>query len=311
MKSFVGIDVGKYQLEVYLENKNYSFDNTILGLKKLIRSLNQIQSSEILIIFEATGGYERLLKQKLDKHNFSYHLAHPNKVRAYAKATGLLAKTDKIDAKLLADYAEVMKSEAYQAKNNEEIKDLLKRREQLLEEKNREGNRSDKELGDFIKKSIKKHIDWIDKEISNIEKQIKQLNEKTNNKEEIKLLTSIPGIGVLTALYILSYLPEITTANKAEIAALTGVAPINRDSGSYRGKRFIQGGRAPLRRALYMSAIPSIRFNPQMRSFYQRLKDNGKNSKLALVAVMRKLMILASSILKRGTPWVESLSPCS
>lgn len=308
MKTVIGIDVGKFELETYITNKSITFKNNVSGIKKLLKLLakENENSTEIFVIFEATGGYEKLLKQSLKDKKISYHMAHPNKVRALAKAKGLLAKTDKIDAKLLVNYGEIMKPNADLSQDNAEIKELLKRREQLLEEKNREGNRSDKELNEFVKRSIKKHLRWLDDEIGLIEKQLKQLTKNVSNRNQIELLTSIPGIGNLTAMYILSYLPEINTANKSQLAALTGIAPMNHDSGTYRGKRFIQGGRAPLRRALYMSAVPSIKFNLQMKLLYKRLRANGKIAKVALVAVMRKLLILAAAIIKRGTPWTYS-----
>jgi len=306
MKTVIGIDVGKFELETYIKNKSLTLKNNDSGIKKFLRLLSKENKNLLnsFIIFEATGGYECLLKKKLEENNIPYHMAHPNKVRAFAKAKGLLAKTDKIDAKLLANYGDVMKPTADLCQDNAEIKELLKRREQLLEEKNREKNRSDKELNDLVRRSIKKHLKWLDNEIDIIEKQLKQLSKEDSNQNQMKLLTSIPGIGDLTAMYILSYLPEIKTANKSQLAALTGIAPMNYDSGSYRGKRFIQGGRAPLRKALYMSAVPSIKFNMQMKRFYERLRANGKTAKVALVGVMRKLLLLAASIIKRGTPWV-------
>ena len=306
MKSYIGIDVGKHELEIYHNNSSFCVANTTVGINKLIKYLKEQSCSDMLIVFEATGGYERPLKSRLEEKNYSYHMAHPNKVRAFAKARGSLAKTDKIDAKLIAQYSELMQPTADSTEKNQAIKELLRRREQLIAEKNREGNRLDKEYSKNITLSIQKHIRWLNKEIKAVESQLTLESDSTENKDQVKLLASIPGIGKLTALYILSFMPEIDTANQGQLAALAGLAPMNRDSGTYRGKRFIQGGRAPLRKALYMAAVPSVRFNPELKCFYERLRSQGKPAKVALVAVMRKLLLMAASVLKRQDFWKET-----
>jgi transposase len=306
MKSYMGIDVGKHELEVYYQNHHFCLKNTQGGIKKLTQFLENLQPIPI-IVFEATGGYERLLKLSLQKKEYKCCMLHPNKVRALAKAKGILAKTDKIDAKLIAYYGELMQVENYSTSDkNQKMKELLKRREQLIDEKNKENYRLDKEYSPTITHSIKKHIRWLDREIQEIENQLHECTTYPSESNDMALLTSIPGIGELTASYLLAYLPEIKEANPEQLAALVGIAPINRDSGRYSGRRFIQGGRSSLRKALYMAALPSVRFNPTLKSFYERLRAKGKPAKLALVAVMRKLLLVAASVLRRQEPWKET-----
>ena len=236
--------------------------------------------------------------------NIGWRIVHPNKIRAFAKSIGLLAKTDKLDAALIKRYAEVMALSAKRTgRMDTKIQALLKRREQLMVDKLREGNRLDKALDNVAKCSAQEHIAWIEKAMKEIESQLKEQVEQSKLKETVDLLTSVPGVGDLTALYVLTYLPEIKEANQREVAALAGVAPYNRDSGTHRGKRFTQGGRAPLRHALYMSAISSVQHNPDFSRCYKRLRAAGKPAKVALTAIMRKQLILLSSIMKRGTPW--------
>jgi transposase len=306
MKTYMGIDIGKYELEIYHQKQRFSVKNTQSGIRTLIHYLEKLESYPV-IAFEATGGYERPLKSNLKKKEYRYCMLHPNKVRALAKAKGLLAKTDKIDAELIAYYAEIMNVENDEAtEENQALKELLKRREELMAEKNREGNRLDKEYLPLIVRSIKKHIRWLEHEINEIEKQLKKCTDDTVQRNDLDLLISIPGVGELTAYHLLAYLPELKYALPGELAALVGIAPMNRDSGRYSGKRYIQGGRAFLRKALYMAAVPSVRFNPDLKDFYQRLRAKGKPAKLALVAVMRKLLLIAASILKRQEPWQET-----
>jgi transposase len=225
-------------------------------------------------------------------------------VRAFAKATGLLAKTDKIDARLIARYAQWLQPAEDAPEHDEELKALLKRREQLIAEKNRELNRLDKVLPTRIKRSITAHMRWLENQIASLDEALAELRKDERLQSQVALLSSIPGVGNLTAQYILAYMPEVSSANHKQLASLAGLAPMNRDSGGYRGKRFIQGGRAPLRRALYMAAVPSVRFNPDLKRFYEQLRGQGKPAKVALVAVMRKLLLIAASILRRQSPWL-------
>ena len=188
-------------------------------------------------------------------------------------------------------------------KTTEKIGEKLRRREQLLSERKREHNRLDKELSKDVKKSINDHISWLDRKIKSLEKDLKELKKKDEIKSNHDLLTSIPSIGDLVAHYLLAYLPEIGKLSNKALSALVGVAPFNNDSGKGQGKRFIQGGRSRLRQVLYMSGISGITFNSDLKAFYVRLKAQGKPSKVALIAVIRKLLTMANSVIKRQSPW--------
>jgi transposase len=263
------------------------------------------------VICEATGGYEQCLVQVLKRKNIAVSVVHPNKVRAFAKSKGILSKTDKMDAKILFEYATMFKPEPdlyFHTESEEMLAGLLKRREQLQEDKFREQYRLDKILSKTVKKSLENHIKWIEKELENIEQEISDLQKNDEIiRKKIDLLTSVPSIGNLSASYLVCFLPELGKLNHKEIASLVGVAPFNRDSGGFKGKRFIRGGRTNLRKMLYMAALTSTRWCESMKIFYQRLKNKGKPTKVALTAVMRKLLIMLNSIVKRQTPWVENL----
>ena len=237
MKHYIGVDVGKHSLEVFYNKTAFSANNTSAGIKKLITCLEKDFLSNLqqdaLVVFEATGGYERLLQERLAKANIAYHKAHPNKIRAFAKATGTLAKTDKIDAKLMARYATCMNLSADSPRETEEIKYLLKRREQLLFQKIQESNRLDKLLPKTIKKDIREHIRQLEKRIKKIDDALAKAGQEDSVKETVNLLTSIPGVGPMTACYFFAYLPELKTASSQQLVALVGVAPLNRDSGSF------------------------------------------------------------------------------
>lgn len=312
MKLHVGVDVSKNKLDVYLNGKNLIIENSNNGLLILIDKLKKEieQGNEIaLVICEASGGYERLLATTLQEQEFPVHVAHANKIRAFAKTKGLLAKTDKIDAELISEYGRVMHPKAdikLLSESAEILGELLKRREQLLDHKQAEKNRLDKERLPSVIKSIKSHIKWLEKEIEQIDKQIEEVQLQEEFKQQIELLISVPGIGKLTASYLVSFLPELGKFNHKQIAALVGIAPFNRDSGTLRGKRFIQGGRSIVRRILFMAALASIRcYHSDLRTFYQQLRARGKAGKIAIVAVMRKLLIVLNSVINRQTPWVK------
>ena len=242
MKTYIGVDIGKRQLDVSHGSNHFCVDNTKAGIKKLMAFLDkqpQSKTSDFIVVFEATGGYERDLKMRLLEKKYDYHMAHPNKVRAFAKAKGLLAKTDKIDAHLIQNYAQAMSLSPDASEVNHSVKELLKRREQCIAVRIQENNRTDKGYSAFVQSSMEKHCEWLNKEIVAIEKQLKLAIVEANLQQDIELLTSIPGIGELTAAYLLAYMPEIKSANQGQLAALAGIAPVNRDSGKFRGKRFI------------------------------------------------------------------------
>lgn len=263
-----------------------------------------------MVVCEATGGYEKKIVNACHQANIPVHLAHANKVRYFAKSKGLLAKTDKLDAKVLSEYGRVFEPQADTVllnKTTAEMQDLLKRREQLQAFKRQDENRLDRITNKKNKRSIKAHIKWLDKEIKKMEEEIQLLQKSDEVKFDHQLLKSIPAIGDLSACYLLSFLPELGKLSNKQLSALVGVAPFNRDSGEVRGKRFIQGGRGGLRKVLYMCAISAIRCHPDLKKFYLRLKTKGKATRVALVAVMRKLICMANSVLTRGTAWQKEL----
>jgi transposase len=249
MKLYVGVDVSKSKLDVSLNGKNIIIENNSHGLSELIGHLKQqeTEGNDIgLVLCEASGGYERLLMNILRAQGYPLHLAHANKIRSFAKAKGYLAKTDRIDAHVISEYGRIIApipDIKIVSESAEILGELLKRREQLLEHKQGEKNRLDKERLPAVVKSIKSHIKWLETEIKQLDKQIEDQQVQKEFKDQIDLLISVPGIGKLTASYLLSFLPELGKINHKQIAALVGIAPFNRDSGTLRGKRFIQGER--------------------------------------------------------------------
>jgi transposase len=313
MELYVGIDVSKKQLDVYigeLEKKEHQFENTQAGIEKLMEFLKNLQKKEYvipLVICEATGGYERLLSTMFKVVGLPIHVAHPNKVRNFTKATGQFAKTDRIDAKILSEFAKVFKPKpdlVSLTPELEKLQALFIRRRQLLNDKTRESNRLDKHLLEKLRQSIERHIHWIERELKDIEQLIaEQVKMDDVIKKSVELFSSVPGIGTLTAVALLTELPELGNIEDKQLATLVGVAPLNQDSGKKIGKRYTKGGRNAIRKNLYMAAVASIRCNPDMKKFYQRLRANGKVAKVALIAVIRKLLMMLNSIARRGTPW--------
>jgi len=314
MKLFIGVDVGKSSLDGCCNKHIFHIPNDKKGLKKLYTIIQKEvkNGNEIaLILCEATGGYETKLVKFAQKHNLPVRVEHANKVRNYAKSKGQLAKTDKIDACLLAEYAEIMKIEPttyIRSAHEEKPAGLVKREEQLKTDKAREIVRLDKELDSRVKKSIEAHIKWLEKEIKHINDAVKKLREEEARIDtKIKLLTSIPAVGEVTANILVAFLPELGgTAEIKQISALAGLAPYAKDSGQYKGKRFIQGGRAILRRGLYMAALTASIHYKEMKEFYQRLRNKGKPAKVALIAVARKLLAVIVSVMYRRTPWTNT-----
>jgi transposase len=313
MELHVGVDVSKKTLDVYIndiDKKEYDFENNQAGIEKFLGVLKALQLKDHdiqLIICEATGGYEKLLSDLCHFNNFPIHVVHPNKVKSFAKATGTFAKTDKIDAKILNQFARVFQPTPDQISLSPELETLralVIRRQQLLEEKNRETNRLDKGIGVVARQSIEKHVRWLEKALHAIENAIsKQVKNNPKIQESVELLESVPGIGILTAVILLVELPELGQIGDKQLASLVGVAPMNKDSGTKSGKRSIRGGRSFVRKILYMAALTSSRFNPDMKKFYQGLRARGKVAKVALTAVLHKLLILLNSIARRRTPW--------
>lgn len=311
---FVGIDVSKDRLDIALGTSEHGFRVTRIANREeaLADWIGDIDADSIdRVILEATGGYERLAARILAASGVPVVIVNPRQVRDFARSTGELAKTDRIDAQMLALFAERVQPELrpIPSEQQEEFKALASRRRQLIRmltaEKNRlAGTRKAKQ-----RRPLQAHIRFLEKQIENIERELDQLiDESPLYSAKNNLLQSVPGIGPAVSVTLLAELPELGQLTRKEIAKLVGVAPLNRDSGTYRGQRSIWGGRAHVRSKLYMSALVAIRHNDPLKDFYTRLRDNGKAAKVALVAVARKLLTILNSIIKTATPWNPNLA---
>ena len=307
MKIVAGIDVGKASLEVSVSaGPVRSFDNTaagVIGLREWLAS-----QGVTLVVYEPTGGYERQLVEGLLAAHAAVHVAHPNKTRAFARACGYQAKTDQFDAQTLSRYGEVFELPSVLAQDQQrrELRDLLRRREQLVRQRVQERNRLDKGLSQKVRASTERHIGWLDAEIDSLDAEYREaLQSSAELSQQAALYRSVPGVGEQTAAILAACMPELGRCEGKALTALAGLAPWSQDSGSKRGYRAIRGGRGAVRRALYMAALSAIRHNGHLRRFYQRLRQRGKPGKVALVAVMRKLLLQLNAIAQRGTPWLD------
>ena len=307
---FVGIDVSKAQLDVAIRpsGEKQSFANDKVGIKALVKRLAKIGPT--LIVLEATGGYERQVTRALVSADLPAVVVNPRQVRDFAKATGQLAKTDSIDAGVLAHFAEVIRPELRPLPDvvTLELRALTARRRQILEMIAAENNRLAM-TSKAVRKHIDAHVHWLEQGLERVEKDLdRSIKQSPIWKENEELLRSAPGIGPVTSHTLLAELPELGTLNRKQISALVGVAPFNRDSGSLKGRRSIWGGRAPVRCALYMATLVATRCNPVIRDFYNRLTAKGKIFKVALVACMHKLLTILNSMIKHKTSWSETFS---
>lgn len=299
---YAGIDVGKAELHanVYGQEKVRVFANTHIGNKQLGNWLKQNKVG--LAVMEASGGYERQAAEELRRTGIPVSVVNPTHVRRFCQGMGTLAKTDVKDARMIAYYASVKQPKAQAAKSEAEtqLAELVERREQLTEMLGMEKNRSSNATVSSLK-SIEKHIIYLAEEIKAIETQIEKLTE-SNSEWQLRLviMQSFNGIGKVIAATLLAELPELGHESREVIAALAGVAPINRDSGKMRGRRSVFGGRARVRRVLYLAAMVGVRFNPVIKPFYERLLEAGKPKKVALVACMHKILTILNAMLKKG-----------
>jgi len=305
--SFVGIDISKDSLDVHVLpgdfRKTYPYEKQ--AVKALIKQLKQIAPQ--LIVMEATGGYETSIAVQLADAGLNAAIVNPRQIRDYARAIGKLAKTDTIDAYVIARFAQDVKPEVriQITVKERELKDLVARRQQLIDMRTAEKNRLSRAHTPQIIKGIRKIILTLNAQIKAIDKELQ--NEIKNNPAwdtKLALITSVPGIGPTTAQVLLFCLPELGTLNRQQIAALVGVAPLNRDSGSMRGKRTIAGGRAQVRKALHMPILSAVtQWNPRLIAFYNRLIANGKKHKTALTACMRKLLVILNTMVKNNSAY--------
>jgi len=306
---FVGIDVSKRQLEVHIHEQAASreFGNDPDGIRTLVE---RMQASEPeLIVFEATGGYERRAAKALRDAGFAVAVVNPTRVRRLAEAMGILAKTDKIDAKIIACFAALIQPAAngQQTPLEGQLAAAVERRRQLLVMVTAEKNRLST-CPECIQEDIQMHVAWLEERIKILEDEIQtfiSLNPVWRERAEI--IDSVPGVGVVTVSTMIADLPELGLLNRQKIAALVGLAPFNKDSGPKKGKRRIYGGRDAIRRTLYMAALSASKHNPVIRDFYHSLLDRGKEKKVALTACMRKLLVIINAMVRKGEVW--QLSP--
>lgn len=305
-KCFIGIDVSKQQLEVAAHQRDYRFRcaNKVKAFGALVAEL--ISWRPALIVLEATGGLETRVVRALHTAGLPVVVVNPRQVRDFAKALGQLAKTDRLDACVLAHFASALKPplRPLKTKEQQELDALSGRRGQLVEILADEKNRRASAASDTIRDQIKEHIDWLEERIAELDKQIKELLQ-TSPRWQVKdqILQSVPGIGPVVSFSMIADLPELGTLNRQQISKLVGVAPLNRDSGKQRGTRHIYGGRAGLRRMLYMAALAATRSNPVLKNFYQRLRANHKPFKVAITACMRKLLSIINVMIRDSTTW--------
>lgn len=305
---FVGIDVSKAQLDLaFRPEGQFSAPNDEAGCAQVLERLSAVQPT--LVVLEATGGWEIPLTGVLAAAGMPVVVVNPRHVRDFAKATGQLAKTDALDAQTLAHFAEVLRPEPRPLadEQTQTLAAILARRRQLVEMLTAEKNR----LGSApkpVRKSLRTHITWLERELAQTDRDLAHaIRESPVWREKEALLRSTPGVGPVLTTTLLANLPELGTLTGKQIAALVGVAPLNRDSGTLRGKRTVWGGRAQVRAILYMGAIVAARFNPVIRAFYLRLRAAGKAKKVVLTACMRKLLIILNAMVKHRTPWCPKM----
>ncbi len=305
-RTWVGVDVSKNHWDVAISGSKQGrrFTTDPSGTQQLIAMLMEQKLTHVCL--EATGGYEQPLVAALHEHGLYVSVVNPRQVRDFARARGQLAKTDRLDAQIIAEFAAMMQPAPHEkpSKNQVKLRALRARRQQvngsLVQEKNRLATQPDQDAH----RSIEEAIDFYKKQLESLDAQIKQLMQTNPEfQQRLSLLVSVPGVGVTTAAALMADMPELGNLNRREAARLAGLAPINRDSGTLRGKRMIGGGRATVRRGLYMATLVATRHNPVIRAFYQQLLSRGKTKMTALTACMRKLLLILNAILKGNKPW--------
>jgi transposase len=306
---FVGIDVSKAQLDIAIRpsGETQSIANDKVGIKALVKRLAKLQPT--LIVLEATGGYERLAMRALVSAELPAVVVNPRQVRDFAKATGQLAKTDNIDAGVLAHFAQAVRPQLRPLPDAIilELRGLTARRRYFIETIGAEINRLEM-ASKTVRKSINDHLRSLERALERINQDLdRAIAHNPIWKDSEDRMRSVPGIGPVSSRTLLAELPELGTLDRKQIASLVGIAPFNRDSGSLKGRRSIWGGRAPVRCALYMATLVATTRNPVIRDFYNRLRAKGKLFKVALVACMRKLITILNSMIKHKTRWSDPL----
>lgn len=309
-EQWAGIDVAKAWLDVAssAEEPVRRLANDAEGIATLVAELTAQRPR--LIVLEATGGYETAVTAALVAAGLAVAVVNPRQVRDFARATGQLAKSDTLDARVLALFAVRVQPPPRPLPDAvaQELASLLARRRQLLEMRTAEQHRRPS-LAPRLRPALDAHVVWLSQQLAALDGELdRTLRGSPVWREKEDLLRSIPGIGPVVARTLLGELPELGTLDRWEVAALAGVAPLNQDSGRRQGKRRTWGGRAPVRAALYMAAVTATRCNPAIRALYTRLREAGKPAKVALVACMRKLLTIANAILRDATPWSADLA---
>jgi transposase len=307
----VGIDVSKAQLDTALgtEGEVLAFSNDEQGISRLLERLKAIRPS--LVVMEASGGYETAAATAIAAAGWAMAVVNPRQVRDFARATGRLAKTDRIDAAALAAFGKAIAPQVTSLPDEEAqaLQALLLRRQQLVAMRAQERQRLEHAPAS-MRKHIKKHIDWLDQEIEKLDIDLTaSLRKSPVWRAKDELLRSFKGVGPITSGTLMVALPELGRLDRRAITALVGLAPFNRDSGKMRGRRSIYGGRARIRTLLYMAATSAVRSNPVIRAFYERLKSRGKPHKVAMVACMRKILTVLNAMVRQSTPWTPETKP--
>lgn len=309
MNTFIGLDVCRKFLDLHVRPTGVTgrFPNTPAGHRQLLAAL-PAPDTVGRVVLEATGGLEAVVAATLAAAGYPVAVVNPRQVRDFAKASGQLAKTDALDAAVLAHFGEAMQPQVRPLPSAElqEFRELLDRREQLLQMQTAELNRLAATTQKAVCKSLKDHLAWLAKRLTDVEAQLNhRIAANLQWKATAELLRSIPGVGPQTARMLIGQLPELGHLDRRELASLVGLAPVNCDSGQQRGVRHIVGGRAAVRKVLYMAALASTVHNPILKAFYRRLRAQGKVAKTALIAVARKLLCIANAVVRNRTPWQQ------
>lgn len=302
---YVGVDVSKQQLDVAVSpnGSRGRFPNDDVGFDQLATWLGD--PAGVLVVFEATGGYQTAAVAALAQAGFAVVVVNPRWVRDYARSQGRLAKTDRLDAQLIAEFASKSDLQVRPLRDAQSrlLQELMSRRRQLLEMQTMERNRRH-QASPSVAASIEQHLQWLKAELKQLDDELDdQIRQSPMWRAQDKLLRSVPGVGEVTSRTLLAELPELGHLSNRQIAALAGVAPLNRDSGQSVGHRSIWGGRAVVRSALYMAIVSAHRHNPVIARYYAHLRKQGKPFKVAMVACMRKLLIILNTMFKQGQPW--------
>lgn len=311
VENFVGIDVSKNMLDVgcYPSRNTQQVAYDDVGIQKIHAYFQEVRPA--LIVLEATGGLETQITSELIALGWQVCVINPRQARDFAKATGVLAKTDRMDALVLAHFAQAIRPQVRPIKDQDTraLGELVNRRRQLLEIHVQERLRMHTVVSQAARDSLQEHMSWLEKRIQDLDSDLtKRLRQSDVWRKKDDLLKSIPGVGKVVSVTLLARCPELGLLNRREIAALIGLAPMAKDSGKSRGKRFIWGGRSDVRAVLYMAALSAMRFNPVIKVFAQRLKAAGKPAKVVIVACMRKLLTIMNVMLKNNTEWSANIA---